>query len=139
MSRSKHTRTSDSLRFEEHFLDIDHWPQGWQVEPRDLRVGERLLEIFKPFLYELLGQRLSPKTLHRHRNHLGELGGEIIRRIHLQPQLRRRDMLPVLLALLDDEGGPLVYPYGTEPDQRAFDSTCRKLRQFLVATGPPSS
>ena len=35
--------------FEQNYLDVDGWPHRWRVEPRDLRCGEQLLDIFKPF------------------------------------------------------------------------------------------
>jgi hypothetical protein len=120
--------------FNEDYLDIDHWPQRWRVEPRDLRCGERLLDIFKPFLFWLLDQRLSRKTLRLHRDHLCDLGGEIIRRLNLEPKLRKGPVARVLIESLDEDGGPLIYPRKTEPEQRSFDSTCRKLHRFLSAS-----
>lgn len=117
--------------FEEDYLDVDSWPHRWRVELRDLPPGERLLDIFKPFLIHLLSQQLARKTLHLHRDHVCTLGGEIIRRLHEDPPLRRRPIERVLAEFLDEEGGPLMYPLITEAEQRSFDSTCRKLCRFL--------
>ena len=39
---------ADTPTFEDDYLDIDHWPHRWRIESRDLRVGERILDIFKP-------------------------------------------------------------------------------------------
>ena len=81
--RTRTTRLSPSAAsspsFAEDYLDIDHWPQRWRIEPGDLLPGQRLLDIFKPFLYSLLDQGLSRKTLRLHRDHVCALGGEIIR------------------------------------------------------------
>ena len=91
-----------------------------------------MLDIFKPFMVWLLEQELSHKTLRIHRDHLCDLGAEIIRRINLHPDLRKRPITSVLAESLDEDGGPLIYPRKTEPAQRAFDSTCRKLHHFLL-------
>jgi hypothetical protein len=51
------------------------------------------------------------------------LDGEINRRLHEDPSLRRRSIQRVLTKFLDDEGGPLMYTLTTEAEQRSFDST----------------
>lgn len=136
MNRQPKTRPAPatSPNFEEDYLDIDHWPHGWRVENRDLLAGERMVAIFKAFLFHLLSQGLARKTLLRHRDHLCSLGAEIVRQFQTHPQLRRRAMAPVLLVFLDEDGGPLLYPRVSEADQRSFDSTCLKLRRFMLAS-----
>jgi hypothetical protein len=128
-----------SPTFEEDYLDIVGWPHRWRVEPRDLPPGERMLDIFKPFLIHLLSQELARKTLRLHRDHICTLGGEIIRRLHEDPPLRRRPIERVLTEFLDDDGGPLMYPLISEVEQRSFDSTCRKLYRFLQESKRPST
>jgi hypothetical protein len=118
--------------FEDDYLDIDHWPHRWRIESSDLRVGERILDTFKLFLAHLLDQKLSRKTLLLHREHVDTLGEEVVRRLHQQPQLRRKNMAPVLLVYLDEDGGPILYPPTSSPKQRSFDSTCLKLRRFIL-------
>lgn len=112
--------------------DLPQWPQQWRAEDRDLELGQTLVEIFTPFLLQLLGSTLSSKTLCKHRDNLWLLGGDIIRRIHDDPELRKRPVKETLLTLLDDDYGPLLYPPVSEQQQRAFDATCRKLRDFLI-------
>jgi|SRR5580658_3229656 hypothetical protein len=131
------TIVPSSPSFEEDYLDVDGWPQRWRVEPRDLPPGERLLDIFKPFLIDLLSQQLARKTIRLHRDHLCTLGGEIIRRLQEDPPLRRRPIERVLSEFLDEDGGPLMYPLFTETEQRSFDSTCRKLYRFLLESKRP--
>jgi hypothetical protein len=123
--------------FKEDYLDVDGWPHCWRVEAADLRRGEQLLDIFKPFLFWLLDQGLSRKTLRLHRDHLCDLGGELIRQLNLHPKSRRQPTASVLLESLDDEGGPLIYPRKSEPEQRSFDSTCKKLHCFLLHSKRP--
>jgi hypothetical protein len=129
--RSSPIVPSSSLS-EEEYLDIDQWPHRWRVEDRDLRSGEQMLVLFKPFLLHLLNLGLARKTLRLHRDHLCALGGEIIRRLHEDPQLRRRSIERVLADNLEEDGGPLIYPTISEAEQRSFDSTCRKLFRFLL-------
>jgi len=95
-----------------------------------------MLDLFKVFLDHLLSQGLARKTLHRHRDHLCTLGGEMIRRLHEDPRLRRRAIARVLTESLDEDGGPLIYPRTSETEQRSFDSTCRKLHRFLPDSKP---
>jgi hypothetical protein len=52
--------------------------------------------------------------------------------------LRKRPTVRVLIESLDEDGGPLIYPRKSEPEQRSFDSTCRKLHRFLLDSKRPS-
>ena len=99
---------------------------------KDLPPGEKLVTCFRPFLEELVATDLSPKTIQKHVDNLWALGGAIIRDLHEDPSLRRKPIEQILADRIDDEGGPLVYAMESEEDQqRAFDSTCRKLHRFL--------
>ncbi|MBZ5616974.1 MAG: hypothetical protein LAO23_23500 [Acidobacteriia bacterium] len=89
---------------------------------------------FRPFIEHLVSSGLSPKTIHKHIDHLWILGGEIIRDLNETPSLRRKDVADVLLGVIDDEGGPLIYNCVSEEQQRSFDSSCRKLRRFLSSS-----
>ena len=64
------------------------------------------------------------------------LGGEIIRRRH--DDRAKRPIEDLLFDLLEDEGGPLIWPRITESEQNAFDATCRKLYRFLNQAKPRS-
>ena len=111
--------------------DLDQWPRSWQYEARDLAPGQQVVAVFRPFLYHLLGLKLSGKTLRKHRDNLWLLGGEIITDLHENPRLRKRPMAEVVLAAVDDEGGPLIAQRSSEDQQRSLDATCRKLHRFL--------
>jgi hypothetical protein len=104
-------------------------------EARDLLPGRQMVECFKPFLRHLLSLNLSAKTLRKHRDNLWLLGGEIISDLHESPRLRKRPMVQVVFAALNDEGGPLISNRTSEEQQRSFDSTCRKLHRFLKEDG----
>ena len=59
------------------------------------------------------------------------LGGEIIRRRHDHPDLAPQPVEDLLLTLVEEDGGPLIWPRITETAQRSFDATCRKLYRFF--------
>jgi hypothetical protein len=99
-------------------------------EERDLSHGQQMVECFRPFLRHLVSSGPSRKTLRSHRDNLWILGGEIISKLHEDPRLRQRPTDQIVLAFLDDEGGPLI-SHGSEDQQRSFDSTCRKFFRFL--------
>src|ERR1039458_978916 len=88
--------------------DLEQWPRSWMCEARDLAPGQQMVECFKPFLRHLLGLNLSGKTLRKHRDNLWLLGGQIILDLHESPRHRRWPMAQVVLAALEDEGGPLI-------------------------------
>lgn len=94
--------------------------------------GEPLLTLFRPFLEHLAASNLSPKTIQKHVDNIWVLGGEFVRDLHNDPVLRRRPVDQILLKMIE-YGGPPLYHEG-EDAPRSFDSTCRKLRRFLVDT-----
>jgi len=117
---------------ERYCRGLDGWPRAWMGMEKDLPPGEKLVACFRPFLEELVAADLSPKTIQKHVDNLWALGGEIIRDLHENPSLRRKDIEQILADRIDDEGGPLVYAMESEEDQqRSFDSTCKKLHRFF--------
>ena len=98
---------------------------------KDVAPGEKLVACFRPFLEDLVASELSPKTLQKHVDNLWALGGEIIRDMHENPSLRKKNMEQILDDRMDEEGGPLVYAMESEEGpQRSLDSTCKKLYRF---------
>jgi hypothetical protein len=101
------------------------------VTPDDVIIGQHIVDCIRPFLVQLLQQRLADKTIARHCDHLDLLGGELIRRRYDDPDLAKLPVRDLLQALIEEEGGPLIWPRITESAQRRFDSTCRMLCRFL--------
>ena len=114
--------------------DLANWPKSWSIEKTDLSIGQRIVAFLTPFLMDLLSQQLADKTLRRHRDHLWMLGGEIVRRRHEDTDLAKPPVETLLLNLIEEDGGPLLWPSITESEQNAFDATCRKLYRFLNQT-----
>jgi hypothetical protein len=128
-------KVSASSRLFNNGSDFNDWPRSWMISGRDLLPGEQLLGCFRPFIEHLASSNLAPKTICRHINNHWLLGGRIITDLNETPSLRRRPIPQLLFqAIDDDEGGPLIKGGLDEPQQRSFDATCRKFRQFLKAT-----
>lgn len=125
------TEDNDACRLLQFCPDIDGWPKSWAGEEIDIVPGRKIVEFLKPFLLYLLTTKLAPKTLRRHRDHMWMLGGEVIRSLNDDPSLRRKPVEKVTFDLLEEEGGPLIWPQITEQQQNAFDASCRKLYRFL--------
>lgn len=89
---------------------LEYWPKGWSYEDSDLVSGRRIVEFFKPFLLHLLAKKLASSTLRRHRDHMWMLGGEVIRRREEDSHLRHLPVEKVTFALLEEDGGPLIWP-----------------------------
>ena len=117
--------------------DLVNWPELWKIEHNDVAIGQRIVDSIRPFLIDLLQQGLADKTLARHRDHLQMLGGEIVHRRHNDPELAKQPVRELLFNLVEEDGGPLIWPRITESAQNAFDATCRKLYHFLSQQKKP--
>lgn len=113
--------------------DLATWAASWCGEERDVIPGEQIVEVFTPFLLDLLAQGLSRKTRNLHRDNLWLLGGEIIRDINETPKLRKRPVGALIREVIANDEGPLIHGGFSEQEQRSFDSTCKKLNRFLAA------
>jgi hypothetical protein len=111
--------------------DLDDWPRSWHVDPADIPVGKQIVQVLTPLLLHLLDQGLAKTTLRRHRDNLWTLGGELIRLRYDDDELARKNVKDALRQLIEDDGGPLMWPRITEPEQDSLDATCRKFKRFL--------
>ena len=119
------------MTLDQYCPDLEDWPERWKFDDNDIAPGQAIVEFFKPFLQWLLETNLSNKTLHRHRDHLWLLGGELIRQRYDDPKLKKIPTHKAIGLLIEEEGGPLIWPRITETEQNAFDATCRKLYKYL--------
>lgn len=111
--------------------DLDDWPRSWHVDPADIPVGQQIVEVLTPFLLHLLDQGLAKSTMRRHRDNLWTLGGELIRCRYDDDELANKHVKDALRQLIEGDGGPLMWPRISEPEQDSLDATCRKLDRFL--------
>ena len=113
------------------WVDFYEWPERWKGVPEDVAYGEGIIEIYKPFVEELL-LRHSLKTVKRHLNNLWLLGGELIRSINMDPEDREKTPMELLLDNIDENGGPSCRHLETDEDFRSYDATCKKLFKFIL-------
>ena len=121
----------DAQRLYQACPDLDEWPKSWHVEPADIVVGQQIVLVLAAFVLDLLDQGLAKATVRKHRDNLWLLGGELIRRRYDDDELARRDVRGALQQLIHSDGGPLMWPRITEPEQNSLDATCRKLHRFM--------
>lgn len=131
-------RAAQATTLAEYCPDLAQWPQRWQFDQHDIAAGQRIVEFLTPFLLHLLGEGLATKTLHRHRDHLWMLGGELIRRRYEDDKLEKMPVGKAIAELIEEDGGPLIWPRITEAEQKSFDATCRKLYNYLNSTAKPA-
>lgn len=117
-------------RIEKMWVDFYEWPERWKGFPEDVPYGERIIEIYKPFVEELLS-KYSMNTVKRHLDNLWLLGGELIRDINMDPEDRQKTPMVLLLDNIDESGGPPCRHLDTEAEIRSYDATCRTLFKFL--------
>jgi hypothetical protein len=116
--------------------DLDDWPRSWQCDAADLAPCTAIVAMFKPFLLDLVHRKVSKTTFNRDRDNLWQVGGEIIRRRHDDPDLKLLPIDQLLRQLVEEDGGPLIWPRLSEAEQNAIDATCRKLYRFLNQSTP---
>ena len=96
-------------------------------------MGQQIVQLLWPFLLHLLDQGLAKSTVSRHRDNLWTLGGELIRRRYDNAGLARQAIEDAIGQLIGRDGGALMWPRITEPEQESLDATCRKLNRFMRA------
>lgn len=106
---------------------------------RELEEKPLSLIFFKPFLMHLLTTKLAASTLRRHRDHLWMLRDEVIRRRQEDSQLCKLPVDKITFELLEEDGGPLIWPRITKQEQDAFDASCRKLYRYLTTASDGNS
>lgn len=110
--------------------DFHEWPDRWKVSETDLDYGKQLLAEFRPFAESLAESSFTSKTIKRHLTNLWHLGGEIIRDVssyndHMIPAHEK------IMQSIDSEGGPLCRHLNGEAEMKSYDSTCKKLYNFM--------
>jgi len=112
---------------------LDRWPDSWAGVPEDRPIGTGLVVELRSFVVHLQQLRLSPKTIRSHVNNLWVIGGEIIRQVNDEPQLRKLKPRKLLLDAIDLGEAPLARD-ATEEQQNSLDATARRLLRFLTKT-----
>lgn len=132
--------TENETDLDNYLDDLLEWPQHWMLINDDMSIGQQLLTVFDLFIATIMKDGRSAKTIKKHVAHLHLLGSEIVRRLHDGDEANLK--LPpkqLILEYIDEEYGPLVHYWdpnnpADEAHQKAFDSTCRKLYKFILAS-----
>ena len=93
--------------------------------------GRAIVAVFKPFLLDLLHRKVSKTTFNRDRLNLWQAGGAMIQCRHGDPALKRLSIEILIRDMIEEDGGPLLWPRISESEQKALDATCRKFYRFL--------
>ncbi len=112
-------------------LEIRKWPASWANCKDDILYGQRLKELMKPFIKELLNSAYSPSTIKRHFDNLFVLGRFTIDQLNYYENDRKVEPHLLLTQFIDSGDGPLIHDF-SESAQGSFDSTCRIFYKYLV-------
>ena len=112
---------------------LDQWPDSWAGVSEDRPIGTGLVAELRPFVTHLQQLNLSPKTVRSHVTNLWVIGGEIIRQVNDEPQLRKLKPRKLLLDAIDLGEAPLARGV-TEKQQSSLDATARRLLRYLTKT-----
>ena len=125
--------SSTSPEVSAYVPDLDEWPDSWMIDQPDRSMGKAIVTVLTPFIEHLIKQGFTKRTIKRHVDNLWALGGEIITVINWDESLRKVSAKDLVIDAIDEEGGPLLRNPLDPEDQKAFDSTCKKLYKFLMS------
>ena len=110
--------------------DFYEWPSRWMGVAEDKVYGQRLLEYFEPFVFEVVAGKLTTKTKKKHIDHLWLAGGELIRQVSVDEDYEI-DPKELILECFGLDGGPYCRHLHTEAEFNSYDSSCRKFYKFM--------
>jgi hypothetical protein len=111
--------------------DLHEWAENWHGMPEDIPFGESIVETYKPFIRTLIKKQLATKTIQRHIDNLCRLGGEVIRLLHEDDDLRKLEPKTLLAQTVNEDGGTSCRHLDTDAARSSYDATCKKLHAFL--------
>lgn len=118
----------------EYCKDIGKWADSWEIDEGDIKIGEDIVEQFKPFIISLIEKDLSKKTIKLYRDYLWALGGELIRQVNEDEDGNERQLTTkeLILKHVDESGGPYWRHAYNEADEEKYNSVCRKFFRFIT-------
>lgn len=97
----------------------------------DMPYGQGIQQVMRPFIESLIAGGLSVKTIKKHMDNLWLLGGEIIRDVSMNNEHNKILPLEKVRNSIGPDGGPYCQHLNSESELTSYDSTCRKLHNFL--------
>lgn len=90
----------------DYLKEYGDWPNKWMIFSEDQKTGNEILSMFTSFIYFLIKNKFSVKTIKNHMLYLNLLGDEIIGRLNDEDEKNRT--LPIkelILEYIEEEGG----------------------------------
>ena len=125
------TKSSMNILFQ-YFKNINTWPESWEIDKDDIKIGEAILEQFKFFLIDRIEVGRAKKTIKSHGNYLWALGGELIRAVNEDTSQRKLSGRNLILKHIDISGGPYWRHAVSEADDAQYDCVCKQLFKFMT-------
>jgi hypothetical protein len=120
-----------TINLEKLEKDMERWPGSWAGFDADIPIGKEIVQVMRHFLMTMVADQLAYTTITRHMNSLWLLGGEIIYRVNMDPELKCLTGKQLISRFVDEEGGPISRHITTDEAQKSFDATCRRVYRFL--------
>ena len=115
----------------EYCKDINKWPEKWEIDTRDIKIGQNINEQFKLFLIHQIEQGKSKKTIKAYAGYLWALGGELIRQINDYENERKLSARNLMLKYINETGGPYWRHAVSDEDHARYDSVCKRLFKHM--------
>lgn len=110
------------------------WPKSWAYGRKDEPIGRDMVLVVREFMAQLEGEGLSPRTRRGHLDNLWLLGGEIVRRMQNEHDMRQRSGRALLHTAT--EAGEAILIHGlSEAEHDSVDRTARRLARYLSSAG----
>jgi hypothetical protein len=131
LAKSSSGKNSTDLLLE-YCKDINEWPDRWEIDSADIKIGQAINEIFKLLLMDKIEKGKSKKTVRIYANYLWALGGELIRQVNEDENERQLSAKNLILKYVDDGGGPYWRHARNDLDHAKYDSVCKQLFKFIT-------
>ena len=103
--------------------DFDKWPEKWMGTEKDLGYGKKLLPFMEKFIYHLMAQGLSRKTLKEYVDWVWLLGGRIIREVSIYNEYKK-DPKKKIIEAVEDGCLPGGHESMSKNDFKSFEMMC---------------
>ncbi len=114
--------------------NIDGWADSWKGDECDVAIGLSIVEAFKLFLLSRIEKGRAIRTIKKDAGYLWALGGELIRQINYNEDERKLCAKDLILKYISEDGGPYWRHAFDELEHDRYDSVCRQLFKFMIAS-----
>jgi len=112
---------------------IEDWPKKWEIDEKDLIIGQAINQHFKSFLLAKIDKGRTRKTVRITSDYLWAVGGELIRKINEDEDDRKLSAKNLILKYIDEDGGPYWRHANDELDHDRYDSVCKQFFKFITS------